>query len=59
MSLQDKKLYEINLTIEQLNTVLAALGELPAKASMNTILSIQTQAQVQDQSSTPTIQEEE
>jgi len=59
MSLQDKKLYEINLTIEQLNTVLGALGEIPAKASMNTILSIQTQAQVQDQSSTPTIQEEE
>ena len=59
MSLQDKKLYEINLNIEQLNTVLVALGELPAKASMSVIMAIQTQAQAQDQSSTPTVQEEE
>lgn len=58
MSLQDKKLYEINLNVEQLNVVLGALGEMPAKVAMNVILSIQTQAQTQDQSP-PVAQEQE
>lgn len=59
MSLQDKKLYEINLTIDQLNTVLGSLAEMPAKVSMSVIMTIQTQAQAQDQSSTPIVKEEE
>ena len=49
MSLQDKKLFELNLTLEDLNMVLGALGELPAKASMSLIMNIQQQAQQQGQ----------
>jgi len=51
MSLQDKKLFEINLNIEELNTVLGALGEIPAKASMGVIMNIQQQAQQQSSQS--------
>jgi hypothetical protein len=51
MSLEDKKLFEINLNVEELNTVLGALGELPAKASMGVIMNIQQQAQQQSSQS--------
>ena len=48
---------DFKLTIEEVNIVLQALGELPAKLSMTLIASIQSQAapQVQPQS----IEEEE
>ena len=60
MSLQDKKLFELNLTLEDLNMVLGALGELPAKASMGLIMNIQQQAQQQDQMpSQPVVEEVE
>lgn len=60
MSLQDKKLFELNLTLEDLNMVLGALGELPAKASMSLIMNIQQQAQKQDQMpSQPVVEEVE
>lgn len=49
MSLQDKKLYELNLNIEEVNTLLGALGEIPAKVSMGLIQNIQTQCMRQDQ----------
>ena len=45
MSLQDKQLFEINFNLDELNMVLGALGELPAKASMGLIMNIQKQAQ--------------
>lgn len=41
--------YNLTLTLDQLNMVLGALGELPAKASMNLIMDIQQQAQQQPQ----------
>ena len=49
MSLQDKQLFEINFDIDELNMVLGALGELPAKATMSLIMNIQQQAQQQGQ----------
>lgn len=33
-----------NFTIEQVNTILAGLGELPAKSSMDMIINIREQA---------------
>jgi hypothetical protein len=36
--------HTLNFTTEELNLMLGALGELPAKASMNLIMSIQRQA---------------
>lgn len=36
--------YTLTFTTDELNTILGALGELPAKASMNVIMSIQKQA---------------
>lgn len=48
MSLQDKKLYELNLSIEEVNAVLGALGELPAKVTMGLIQNIQSQCMRQD-----------
>ena len=60
MSLQDKKLFELNLTLEDLNMVLGALGELPAKTSMSLIMNIQQQARKQDQMpSQPVVEEVE
>jgi len=53
MSLQDKQLFEINFNIDELNMVLGALGELPAKASMGLIMNIQQQAQQQGQQPQP------
>jgi hypothetical protein len=41
--------FEINFNIDELNMVLGALGELPAKASMSLIMNIQQQAQQQGQ----------
>ncbi len=38
---------DINLSVTEANTVLAALGELPAKHVMSLIAKIQTQAQQQ------------
>jgi hypothetical protein len=49
MSLQDKKLYELNLNIDEVNTVLGGLGELPARVSMGLIQNIQSQCMRQDQ----------
>lgn len=43
------KTFNINFTIDELNMVLGALGELPAKASMSLIMNIQQQAQQQGQ----------
>lgn len=37
--------HTLTLTTEQVNFVLAALGELPAKSSMGLIVEIQNQAQ--------------
>jgi hypothetical protein len=45
--------YNLTLTLDQLNMVLGALGELPAKASMNLIMDIQQQAQQQGQQTQP------
>lgn len=56
MSLQDKKLFEINFNVDELNMVLGALGELPAKASMGLIMRIQQQAQQQGQQPQPTVE---
>jgi len=44
------KPFNITLTIDDLNLVLGALGELPAKASMSLIIKIREQAQQQSQS---------
>lgn len=41
--------FTLNLTIDEVNFILGALGELPAKASMNLIMNIQQQAQQQGQ----------
>jgi hypothetical protein len=57
MSLQDKKLYELNLSIEEVNAVLGALGELPAKVSMGLIQNIQSQCVRQDQQKLPVSEE--
>jgi len=60
MSLKDKQLFEINFNVDELNMVLGALGELPAKASMSLIMNIQQQAQKQDQMpSQPVVEEVE
>ena len=40
---------QFNLTIEEANLVLGALGELPAKVSMALIQKLQQQAQAQAQ----------
>ena len=45
----NEQTFEIKLNIDELNTVLGGLGELPARASMNLIQSIQQQAQQQAQ----------
>lgn len=47
------KPFNITLTIDDLNLVLGALGELPAKASMGLIMKIREQAQQQGQQSQP------
>jgi hypothetical protein len=36
--------HTLTFTTDELNLILGALGELPAKASMNVIMSIQKQA---------------
>lgn len=41
--------FTLNLTLDQLNTVLGGLAELPARVSMNLIQNIQKQAQQQAQ----------
>jgi len=43
------EILDLKLTIEEVNAVLQALGELPAKVSMNLITSIQNQAAPQMQ----------
>jgi hypothetical protein len=35
---------KLELTLEDVNRILAALGEMPAKASIDTILKIRSQA---------------
>ena len=47
---------ELQLTIEEINTILQGLGELPAKLSMGLITSIQNQAAPQMQ---PQVSQEE
>jgi|TARA_R110000803_G_scaffold40228_1_gene86706 hypothetical protein len=47
---------DLQLTIEEINTVIAGLAELPAKTSMNLISSIQNQAAAQMQ---PQVSQEE
>jgi hypothetical protein len=49
MTNQNKKMYTINLTLEEANSVLGALGELPAKVSMMLIQNIQYQCSQQEQ----------
>lgn len=52
--------FNIKFTIDELNTVLGGLGELPARASMNLIQNIQQQAQQQAQAnSQPEVAEAE
>jgi hypothetical protein len=41
--------HTLTLTTDELNLILGALGELPAKASMGLIMNIQQQAQQQGQ----------
>ena len=53
------KTFNISFTIDELNMVLGALGELPAKASMNLIMNIQQQAQQQGQQAEPVVEEVE
>jgi hypothetical protein len=53
------KTFNINFTIDELNMVLGALGELPAKASMSLIMNIQQQAQQQGQQAEPVVEEVE
>ena len=48
-----EKTFNINLTIDELNLLLGALGELPAKASMGLIMNLQKQAQQQGQQPEP------
>lgn len=43
----DNKNFTITLNIDELNLVLGALGELPAKNTINTILNIRKQADSQ------------
>ena len=52
------KTFNINFTIDELNMVLGALGELPAKASMSLIMNIQQQAQKQNQMPSPPVEAE-
>ena len=59
MSLQDKKLFEINFNADELNMVLGALGELPAKASMALIINIQQQARHQGQQTETVVVDEQ
>ena len=47
---------ELQLTIEEINTIIQGLAELPAKVSMNIITSIQNQAAPQMQ---PQVSQEE
>ena len=49
----EDKTFNLNLTINELNLLLGALGELPAKASMGLIMNIQKQAQQQGQQPQP------
>lgn len=43
----DQRLIQISLTIENLNIIMAALGEIPYRVSSPVISSIQMQAQPQ------------
>jgi hypothetical protein len=49
MNMQNKKTYALNLTLDEVNSVLGALGELPAKVSMMLIQNIQYQCNQQEQ----------
>ena len=49
----EDKTFNLKLTIDELNLILGALGELPAKASMGLIMNIQKQAQQQGQQPQP------
>lgn len=51
--------YTLTFTTDELNIILGALGDLPAKASMNVIMSIQKQAQQQGQQDEPVVEEVE
>lgn len=53
------KTFNITFTLDELNMVLGALGELPAKASMSLIMNIQQQAQQQGQQAEPVVEEVE
>lgn len=59
MPLKDKQLFEINFNVDELNMVLGALGELPAKASMGLIMNIQQQAQQQGQQAEAVVMDEQ
>jgi hypothetical protein len=45
--------HTLTFTTDELNLILGALGELPAKASMSLIMNIQQQAQQQGQQPEP------
>ena len=49
----------LELEVEEVNVVLAGLGELPAKAVMGLIQKIQQQAQPQLMQQPPVVEEEE
>jgi len=42
--MSEDKVIELSLTVQEVNTVLGALGEVPAKISMGVIQKIQEQA---------------
>ena len=48
----------LSLTVQEINTILAAMGEMPAKVSMNIIQKIQAQAASQVVEDEPTSVEE-
>ena len=47
--MKDEKNLKFQLTLEEVNTILQGLGELPAKLSMNLIQKLQEQAAPQMQ----------
>ena len=45
--IQEKKVFKLELHVDELNIILAGLGELPAKASMGVIYKLQEVARQQ------------
>ena len=51
--------HKLTFTTDELNLILGALGELPAKASMSLIMNIQQQAQQQSQQTETVVVDEQ